>query len=252
MTGFEMLHSENVRGEGAESVLVLPVGSVEQHGPHLPLTVDTEIPVRLALRLVESVKGFVAPVISYGARSLPQSGGAPSLPGTVHIRGSILTEYLKDVISGYAANGFRSLVVLNGHYENESFIFEALELCRLEGKLDGTRVIAVSWWSLVSDESLRKHFGDRFPGWHAEHASACETSLMLHLRRDLVGPERVDNASPPRAGIYFYPIDRAVISNRGVLGISSIGSAEIGEALFEEISSNLLTLVQEHTGRPKT
>src|ERR1700730_7849136 len=100
MTSFEKLCSENVRAQGSEGILVLPVGSVEQHGPHLPLTVDTEIPVRLASMLVEKVKGVVAPAISYGARSLPQSGGAPSIAGTVAVRGSVLTGYLKDIIFG--------------------------------------------------------------------------------------------------------------------------------------------------------
>src|ERR1700674_974647 len=112
MRSFERVHTENIREEAKDAILVLPVGSVEQHGPHLPLTVDTEIPVRLASMLVERVKGVVPPAISYGARSLPQSGGAPSIPGTVHIRGSVLTEYLKDVVSGYHATGVRPLGVL--------------------------------------------------------------------------------------------------------------------------------------------
>jgi creatinine amidohydrolase len=248
MNGFEKLHTENVRARGEEGILVLPIGAVEQHGPHLPLTVDTEIPVRVASMLVEKLHGFVAPVISYGARSLPQSGGGPIYPGTISIRGSVLTEYLKDVIAGYVATGFRSIVILNGHYENESFIFEALELCRLEGRLEGAKIIAVSWWSLVSDAVLKNLFGDGFPGWHAEHASACETSLMLHLRNDLVGPARVDNATPPRAGIYLFPIDSAAISNRGVLGNTSPATKEIGRALFEEICAQLLALVRDHMG----
>jgi creatinine amidohydrolase len=248
MTGFERLHSENVRAEAKDAILVLPVGAVEQHGPHLPLTVDTEIPLRVASMLVERLKVIVAPAIPYGARSLPQSGGGPSFPGTINIRGSVLTEYLKDVIAGYLATGFRSIVILNGHYENESFIFEALELCREEGKLEGTKVIAAGWWSFVSDDVLERLFGDRFPGWHAEHASACETSLMLYLRNDLVGPTRVDNATPPRPGIYFFPADSSKISNRGVLGSSSPSTAEIGLALCEEICSQLVALIHEHMG----
>jgi creatinine amidohydrolase len=184
---------------------MLPVGSVEQHGPHLPLTVDTEIPVRVAAMVVEQINGFVAPAISYGARSLPQSGGSPKIPGTIRVRGGVLTDYLKDVISGYVSMGFRSMVILNGHYENESFLFEALELCRQEGRLEGTRIVALSWWCLVPQALLDKLFGDRFTGWHAEHASACETSLMLYLRKDLVGPTRVDNATPPRAAIHIQP-----------------------------------------------
>src|SRR6202051_5262021 len=122
MASFEKLHTENVRAQGSEGILVLPVGSVEQHGPHLPLTVDIEIPLRIASRMVEKIKGFVAPAIFYGARSLPQSGGSPDIPGTIRVRGCVLTEYLKDVICGYVSMGFRSIVVLNGHYENESFL----------------------------------------------------------------------------------------------------------------------------------
>jgi creatinine amidohydrolase len=248
VSDFEQLNSENVQAEARQGILVLPLGSVEQHGPHLPLTVDFEIPLRIASMLVEKVKGFVAPAVFYGARSLPQTGGEPGIPGTVHVRGSVLTEYLKDLIAGYIATGFRFLVILNGHYENEGFLFEALELCRQEGRLEGAKVIALSWWSLVPEALLDKLFDDRFPGWHAEHAGACETSLMLHLRKELVGPARVDNAMPPRAGIYLFPVEPAKISNRGVLGSSSLSSAEIGQALCEEICYQLVALVREQLG----
>jgi creatinine amidohydrolase len=245
---FEKLNSENVREHGRKGILVLPVGSVEQHGPHLPLTVDVEIPVRIAGAIVERIKGFVAPAIHYGARSLPQSGGSHDIPGTIRVRGNVLTDYLKDVVAGYVSMGFRSIVILNGHYENEGFLFEALELCREEGRLEGTRIVALSWWSLVPKTLPDKLFGDRFTGWHAEHASACETSLMLYLRKDLVGTARIDNATPPRAGIYTYPIEDSKTSNRGVLGNTSASSAEKGEALFEEICSQLVAVINEQMG----
>ncbi len=248
MSGFEKLNSENIWEHAAQGILLLPVGTVEQHGPHLPLTVDIEIPTHIATRVAEKINGFVAPAISYGARSLPQSGGSPEIPGTIRVRGSVLTEYLRDVIAGYVSMGFRSIVILNGHYENEGFLFEALEMCREERKLEGARIAALSWWSLVPQASLDKLFGNRFTGWHAEHASACETSLMLHLRKDLVGPARVDNATPPRAGIYTFPIDASRISNRGVLGSTSNSSAEIGQALFEEICAQLVALIGGQTG----
>ena len=109
-------------------------------------------------------------------------------------------------------------------------------------------MIAASWWSLVPDALLDKLFGGKFPGWHAEHASACETSLLLHIRKDLVGPARVDNAAPPRAGIYLFPVEPSKASNRGVLGETSTSSSEIGAALYEEICSQLEALVREHMG----
>jgi creatinine amidohydrolase len=110
----------------------------------------------------------------------------------------------------------------------------------------------MGWWSVVSDAVLEKLFGDRFPGWHAEHASVCETSLMLHLRNDLVGPTRVDNTTPPRPGIYPFPTDSAKISNRGVLGSSTPSTAEIGFALCEEICSQLVAMIREHMGAAPT
>lgn len=248
MSDFEKLHTENARAEGGKSVLILPVGTVEQHGPHLPLTVDLEIPTRIASAVAERVKGIVAPAIPYGARSLPHSGGGPGFAGTIFVRGCVLTEYLRDVIASYVASGFRSILILNGHYENEGFLFEALELCREARQLEGARVIGVGWWSLVSDEMLKRLFGDAFPGWHAEHASTCETSLMLHLRGEIVGATRVDNPTPPRAGVYLYPMDEAKTSNRGVLGSSSPASAAAGRALFEEICAKLVALVREQLG----
>ena len=240
MGGFEKLNSENVRQQAAQRILLLPVGTVEQHGPHLPLTVDIEIPTRIASSVVEKINGFVAPAIFYGARSLPQSGGSPEIPGTIRVRGSVLTEYLKDVIAGYVSMGFRSIVILNGHYENESFLFEALELCREEGKLEGARVVALSWWSLVPQALLDKLFGDQFTGWHAEHASACETSLMLHLRKDLVGPARVDNATPPRAGIYTFPIDAAKFPIAGFWGARQIPAPRLARRCLRKFARNSL------------
>src|SRR3977135_4534471 len=132
MNSFEILHSANVRAAAQAAILVIPVGAVEQHGPHLPLTVDTEIPVRIASMLVEKLKVIVAPAVTYGARSLPQSGEGPGFPGTIEIRGSVLTDVLKDVIACYIATGFRAIVILNGHYENEGFNLEASEVGREE------------------------------------------------------------------------------------------------------------------------
>jgi creatinine amidohydrolase len=68
---------------------------------------------------------------------------------------------------------------------------------------------------------------------------------MLYLRKELVGPIRVDHPTPPRAGIYTFPIEASKISSRGVLGNTSFASAENGRALFEEICSQLIAIVRE-------
>ena len=240
---YEELTTEAVGGEVRHAALFLPVGAVEQHGPHLPLDVDVLIPTRLCAAVAGRVGGFVCPAIPYGARSLPHSGGGPSFPGTIHVRGTTLIEYAQDVIAAFAGTGAAKIVVVNGHYENEAFLFEAVERCREQGRLLEAKVTALSWWSLIADEVVSELFGTAFPGWHAEHAGLCETSLQMFLAPETVGAMRVDNPSPPSAGIYHHPWDAAANSCRGVLGASSGASLAHGERLFEHAAERLADLV---------
>lgn len=238
------LVSADVSQELHGARLILPIGAVEQHGPHLPLTVDIDIATAIASALTPRLKGCLAPGIAYGARSLPQSGGGPSFPGTISVRGTILIEYLADVVAGYVGTGVKKLLVVNGHYENEPFLFEAMELCREKGLLAGVEVIATSWWSVVTEEVVTKLFGAEFPGWHAEHAGLCETSLMLYLRPQSVCAARPNHDRPPLAQVYLCPIDPDQISDRGVLAHTSGASQEIGRILFEHVCDELEALVR--------
>lgn len=241
---YETLTSEAVGDTLPLGPLFLPVGAVEQHGPHLPLNVDSEIATRICAQLAARTGGLVAPAICYGVRSLPHSGGGPAFPGTIHVRGAVFTEYLRDVIEAFVGAGARSLIIVNGHYENEAFIFESAERCRELGRLRDVRVIALSWWSAVSEGLIVELFGGAFAGWHAEHAGLCETALLLHLLPDAVGSLRVDNPLPPRAGIYLHPTDGRQISNRGVLGNTSQATAEVGRAIFDHVVNELESLVR--------
>jgi len=247
---YESFTSEAVGALLAQYPLFLPVGSVEQHGPHLPLNVDSEIPNRICSDLASRTGGLVGPTIHYAARSLPHCGGGQDFPGTIHVRGTVFLNYLQDIIASYVASGVRSLFIINGHYENEAFIFEAAERSRELGILQGKRLVALSWWSLVTDELIERLFGDSFPGWHAEHASLCETALLLYLQPEAVLPIRVDNPSPPRAGIYIHPTNGRQISNRGVLGNSTQATPEIGRAIFDQVVGELEALVRTTCQEP--
>lgn len=229
------LASSEVLKELGRRMLILPVGAVEQHGPHLPLSVDIDIANAVASELAKRLDCYVAPSISYGARSLPQSGGGPSFPGTIAARGTALIEYFSDIFTSYARSGAHSILVVNGHYENEPFLTEALEICRESGRFDKVEIISLSWWSIVTPEFLETVFKGTFPGWHAEHAGLCETSLMLYLRPEVVRSDRPDHFRPPLAGVYLHPIDPAQISERGVLARTSGSSGEVGRLLFTHI-----------------
>ncbi|MES2121638.1 MAG: creatininase family protein [Chlamydiota bacterium] len=228
--------------------LLIPVGAIEQHGPHLPLSVDIDITTAIAMKLSDLGSGIVAPGIVYGARSQPHSGGGPSFPGTIYVRGTVLIDYFVDVLKSFAVAGAKQLVLINGHYENEPFLFEALEICRETGYLSKTSIIAFSWWSVIAQNIIDELFGEDFPGWHAEHASIIETSLMMHIKPHLVKEMRLNHTRPPLAGIYLHPIDPSAISSRGVLANTQKASEATGQKLFLHICSQIEALLKKPHG----
>lgn len=246
MYDFALATTEQVADLLENKILFLAIGSTEQHGPHLPLSVDCDIPQAICKELALSFDALVGPPVSYGARSLPQSGGGAGFPGTIYVRGSILIEYLSDILRSYVASGARRIVIINGHYENEGFIFESVDRLREEGVLDSVSLIALSWWSVLDTSFVAEIFGKSFVGWHAEHASLVETSLMLFLKPSSTRDIRVDCATPPEAGILFHPVESQKISCRGVLHRTTEASAERGRILFHRITQELAHKISKH------
>ncbi|MEU9349886.1 creatininase family protein [Streptomyces griseoloalbus] len=235
--------AEAVRGR----TVVWPIGAIEQHGPHLPLSVDLILAEVFAAEIAQELDAFVLPAQAIGARSLPQSGGGLYFPGTVYVAGDTLVRFLRETLSSLMALPMARLVVVNGHFENEPFLFEALDQVREQGKLDSTEVFAFSWWSLVRDTWTDAEIPE-FPGWHAEHAGVTETSLMLHLRPDLVTDERPDHDRPPRAGVYLHPVDVGQTTNHGVLSSTAGSSSALGEKLLRHVVDEATSMVRDGTG----
>ncbi|MFJ3198511.1 creatininase family protein [Streptomyces griseoviridis] len=235
--------TDAVRGR----TVVWPIGAIEQHGPHLPLSVDLILAEGFATEIARELDAYTLPAQAVGARSLPQSGGGLYFPGTVYVAGDTLVRFLRETLTALAALPMARLVVVNGHYENEPFLFEALDQVREQGLFDGTEVFAFSWWSLARDTWTDAEI-PAFPGWHAEHAGVTETSLMLHLRPDLVTDERPDHDNPPRAGVYLHPVDVEQTTHRGVLSSTSGSSAHLGEKLLRHVVDEATALVRDGSG----
>ncbi|MBO1415155.1 creatininase family protein [Streptomyces sp. FH025] len=235
--------ADAVRGR----TVVWPIGAIEQHGPHLPLSVDLILAEAFATEIAKELDAFTLPAQAVGARSLPQSGGGLHFPGTVYVAGDTLIRFLRETLTALSALPMARLIVVNGHYENEPFLFEALDQVREQGLLDSTEVFAFSWWSLVRDTWTGAEI-PRFPGWHAEHAGVTETSLMLHLRPDLVTDERPDHDDPPRAGVYLHPVDVGQTTNRGILSSTSGADAGLGEKLLRHVVDEATAMVRDGSG----
>jgi creatinine amidohydrolase len=237
------LTSPEVNATLESGTLIWPCGTIEQHGPHLPLSVDVDIPCAIAQEVCKEIDAYTLPPLIYGARSLPQSGGGLSFPGTLFAHGTSLINYVESVLDSVFNLPIKKLIILNGHYENEGFLFEAIDSCHQRGVTKDVDILVVSWWSLVDEEWVRSNLPN-FPGWHAEHAGITETSLMLHLQPDLVKSMRPANNDTPKAGLYKRPLDPGIAACGGILSSTVGASAEIGESLFNHVVRQLIDVVK--------
>jgi mycofactocin precursor peptide peptidase len=194
--------------------LLVPVGSTEQHGPHLPLDTDARVAAAVAARAAHTGALLVAPSVAYGA-----SGEHEGFPGTVSIGHEALRLLLVEL--GRSASRWAGrLVFVNGHGGNVPTLVDAVGLLRYEGR-------DAAWFACA-------------PGGDA-HAGRTETSLMLALASALVRADPVaGNPSPLRE---LLPAMRAggvaAVSPNGVLGDPAGASADEGERLLASMADAL-------------
>jgi creatinine amidohydrolase len=165
---------------GGGAVALLPVGSTEAHGPHLPLNVDVliaeEVCRRTARRLgVRAVRSVTFPPVPYGRTDF-----AASFAGTVTVRGETALAYLEDVITGIASHGFRRIGVINHHVEPAQFRV-VHEAAKRAAARTGVAVIVPDHRRPPIVATLGHEFSHG-----GSHAGAYETSLMLAIAPDLV------------------------------------------------------------------
>jgi creatinine amidohydrolase len=222
----------------AGGIVILPVGALEQHGHHLPLGVDALIATHVAARVARQVGGVLAPTISYGYRSQPRTGGGSQFPGTTGLDGSTLTTLIRDVVRELATDGATKLAVVDGHYENEMFLTDGIELALRELRRDGVEdahVVKLRYFEDLSLETIELLWPDGYPGMALEHAALMETSMVMHLAPHLVRLERAPiepAASFPPYDVY--PTDITWIPSAGALSSPHRATAAFGKRLIDE------------------
>ena len=206
------------------AIIAVPIGSCEQHGPHLPLDTD----IRIATALAESLAGkyddgdvLVAPPITISA-----SGEHAGFPGTLSIGTTVFEHLIVELVRSADWSG--GVVLVNGHGGNRVPVERAVRLLHSEGR----RVL--SWWPRVAG-------GDA-------HAGDTETSLMLAIAPDLVRMDRAEvGVTAPLADL----IDElraggvAAVSRNGVLGDPLRASATAGRTMLTRLSIDLVAAVDE-------
>ena len=219
-------------------VVILPVGSLEQHGPHSPLATDTIIPTEIGEAVAERIGGIMAPPIAYGYKSMPRTGGGNHFPGTTSLDGETLINLTHNILIEFARHGVRRVLILDSHYENEMFLIEGIDLALRDLKSWGVadiKIVKMRYFEFISDSTLSKVFPDGFPGWPLEHAGVMTTSMLLHLRPHLVHMDLVPNHKPVSYPPYdVFPVDPRSGTQTGILASARAATAEKGELLFRE------------------
>ncbi|AOE60591.1 creatininase [Pseudomonas corrugata] len=228
------------------AVVLLPIGATEQHGPHLPLGTDALLASAISEDVAREIDGVVAPALSYGYKSQPKCGGGQHFCGTTSVDGATLIAMVRDAVREFHRHGVKRLVLVIGHYENQWFVTEGIELAMRDiGPEAGLEVMRLEHWEFVKSQTLDKVFPNGFPGIALEHAAVIETSMMLHYHPELVCLDQIPDHGPAEFPVYdMYPTRTEWVPASGVLSSALGSSAEKGQLLVADVISGIVQAVR--------
>ena len=233
----------------AKKVILIPVGAIEQHGPHLPIDMDNQAVIHLCNETARLAPHLTlsAPPIHYGFNEHNMD-----FPGTISIEMQHFIDYCFDVGRSLARQGFQRVIWVNGHGSNSA-------LCQLVARRITNETPALSasidWWNLIQNTIAEiRESGEG----GIDHACEMETSVYLYLKPELVYRDRIkDEYAFSRGGakwLYpdlttssrvFFMNNWSRMSSTGVNGAPSLASRVKGERFISDAIKNLTQIVQE-------
>lgn len=229
-----------------DDIIIIPVGSTEQHAQHLPLCTDAVIAERFAAALAKEVHGVVMPTLCYGYKSKPLSGGGPLFPGTIDLNGETVIRLAYDVLMELVRDGFYKILFMNAHFENEAFLVEAMDLVNRDTKGFAT-IVETNWWDPMPPDVIDRVFDEvPFPGWAFEHAAVTETSLMLYFAPELCHMDRLVDIKNAEPLPYFrYPLYKTDVPECGGLASAKSSSAERGKIIVDSVIPEVVKICKK-------
>lgn len=241
----ENMTSEEFAKKVENNFVILPVGSTEQHGPHLPLSTDSVIAKGVSYELAQKIDGIVLPTLSYGYKSAPLSGGGPLFAGTIDLNGQTLTKLVMDILEEIIRDGAKKIFVMNAHFENEAFLLEAIDL--ISKQYRDITIYESNWWDVLDNDTIDKIFDEiAFPGWAFEHAAVTETSLMLYFAPELVRLDKMVNEKAIPRAYHKYPITSDIVPKSGVLASAKGSTKEKGELIVKTAINKFVDILEMH------
>jgi creatinine amidohydrolase len=231
------------------TVLILPVGSVEQHGRHMPVGTDTILATALATEAAARLTGRVAvlPPPWYGF-SLHHMRFA----GTVTLSAETMLALVEDIVGSVVAHGFRRILILNGHGGNGGII-DVLASKLGNRHYRSARIASLTYFHLAR-ETIAELRESRLGGMG--HACEFETAMMQHVRPDLVHIEKATIMYPDPGSSYLTTdllggsavrtyLDFGDLSPTGTLGDPSLATPEKGRRFFEACTEAIVHFVED-------
>lgn len=230
--------------------VIVPLGSIEQHGAHLPVAVDT-IQVTAIAEAIERTMtsdALVLPTLWLGA-----SDHHRDFAGAVSVSASVYATMIKSIARSLLAPGFNRIFFLNGHGGNEVPASLALsELVADDDAADAAHLVLASWWHLARDALDARRLGMATSA--ITHACEYETSLMMAVRPDLVHHDRA--TSHPQALMTpwfnseyggrvknFHRFHR--LTSTGSMGDPSAATAEKGQAMLDGAVADCVAFIRD-------
>lgn len=248
----EMTWPEVAQAAKENRLALVPVATIEDHGPHLPVDTDvllcTEVCSQAAARVTDQVV-LVPPILhGYSPHHL-------DFPGPITIGAQTFIQYVLDVGKSLAHHGFRRILLVNGHGSNAALVEAAARLTTIETQGEAI-CVGASYWNLGPLREVAARIltsGEVLPG----HAGEFETSLSLAIRPALVDMSKAVRefpqpgyrvSNPPDTVVAMMPYWSAMTKS-GIVGDATLGTGEKGQALLEAAVSGLVELVKELRAR---
>ncbi|ABU81871.1 creatininase family protein [Ignicoccus hospitalis] len=214
-------------------LVILPIGSIERHGNHLPLGTDTLIAEEVARRVAKklSEKGYhvgLLPPIWYG-----YTWSLRHLDGTVSVEAENLAKFVEDILVTLPSPRIPRILIINGHGGNKEPLEVAVKeaLNRLS---PGIKIGAVSWWDMVPKEAFLQAFGTL-----PSHACEIETSMVMAICEECVDLGDVEPVPPAERKLLRSLSETRRAFSRGYMGDPKRAKKEEGERLLEVAAEEL-------------
>ncbi len=216
-------------------LVILPVGSVEAHGHHLPLNTDLLQPMWLAEKIAERFNALLLPPINYGwTESL-----AP-FPGTISIGFDTLYLLARDILSEVLRHGARKILVLSGHASTNHMAALRLACEEVNREYEDAKIM------LLSDYYIAYQYRGKLVPDDDSHAGVIETSRVMAIRPDLVKENYKFEKNP--TGKYMVVVDYSKVVPYATFSDPRGANKELGEKLNNMILEELTKIIRENFG----